>query len=65
MRIIAFVLDRSVIERILEHIGEPTRPPAVRPTRSPPQGESRFDRTLGPDDWPVMDQTAGRGDGWE
>jgi hypothetical protein len=65
MRIIAFVLERPVIERILEHIGEPTRPPAVRPARPPPQGEFQFDQTLGPDDWPEMDQTAGLGDGWD
>jgi hypothetical protein len=64
MRIIAFVLERPVIERILEHIGEPTRPPAVRSARPPPQGEFQFDQTLGPDDWPEMDQTAGLGDDW-
>jgi len=42
MRIIAFILDRSVIERILEHVGEPTEAPAVLPARSPPQGELGF-----------------------
>jgi hypothetical protein len=63
MRIIAFVLERPLIERILAHLGEPTRPPAVRPARPPPQGEFPFDQTLGPDDWPEMDQTAGLGDG--
>jgi hypothetical protein len=65
MRIIAFVLDRPVIERILEHIGEPTKPPAVLPARSLPQGEFRFEQTVGLDDWPQMDQTAGLGDGWQ
>ncbi|MBK6735769.1 MAG: transposase [bacterium] len=66
MRIIAFLLDRPVIERILEHIGEPTQPPAVLPARSPPQLEFGFDQTIATDDWPEMDQTAGRGaGGWE
>jgi len=37
MRIIAFALDPPVIERILTHIGEPTKPPAVLSARSPPQ----------------------------
>jgi hypothetical protein len=50
MRTIAFVLERPVIERILAHLGGPTRPPAVRPARPPPQGEFQFDQTLGPDD---------------
>jgi len=35
MRIIAFVLDRPTIERILDHLGEPTQPPRVLPARSP------------------------------
>ena len=46
MRIIAFVLDRSVVERILRPIGEPTDPPAILPARSPSQGEIAFDQTL-------------------
>lgn len=33
MRIIAFILDRPVIERILTHIGEPTEAPKVWPAR--------------------------------
>jgi hypothetical protein len=65
MLIIAFVLERPVIERILAHIGEPTRPPAVLPARLPPQGEFQFDQTRGPDDWPEMDQTLGLTDGWD
>ena len=31
MRIIAFVLDPPVIERILNHIGEPSTPPLIQP----------------------------------
>ncbi len=65
MRIIAFVLDEPTIERILGHIGEPTRPPVVLPARSPPQGTLPFDQTPGGGDWPDMDQSAGTGDGWE
>jgi hypothetical protein len=69
MRIIAFVLDRDVIERILSHIGEPTEPPAILPARSPPQGVLDFARALpvAPEDpWPEVDQTADLpGDSWE
>ena len=66
MRIIAFVLDRPTIERILAHIGEPTQPPAVLPARSPPQGafavrpDARDNGLAG--DGP---DRRGRADGWE
>jgi len=59
MRIIAFVLDPVVIERILTHLGEPTAPPEVLPARAPPQAEMDFDQAAAPDEWPEMDQTAG------
>ena len=66
MRIIAFVLDPPVIERILTHIGEPAEPPAILPAMSPPQGELGFDQDTGRDPWPEMDQTAGSGgDTWD
>jgi len=66
MRLIAFILDPPVIERILEHIGEPTEPPAVLPARAPPQAELDFTQVTGPDEWPEMDQSAGaRGETWE
>jgi hypothetical protein len=65
MRIIAIVLDRPTIERILDHIGDRAQPPAVLPERSPPQGEFGFDQTIATADWPEMDQAVGRGDGWE
>jgi len=44
MRIIAFILEPPVVERILSHIGEPVAPPAILPARSPPQGELEFDQ---------------------
>jgi len=66
MRIIAFILDRSQVERILAHIGEPTSPPELLPARSPPQHEFDFTQAAAQDDWPDMDQTAGAGDdAWE
>ena len=66
MRIIAFVLEPPVVERILRHIGEPTEPPALLPARSPPQGELAFDQDGGRDDWPEMDQSVGStGDSWD
>ncbi|MBE0566789.1 MAG: hypothetical protein IH621_12560 [Krumholzibacteria bacterium] len=66
MRIIAFVLDPPVIERILRHIGEPFAAPPVLPPRSPPRGELEFDQRVPGDPWPKMDQTAGAPDpAWE
>ena len=62
--VIAFVLDPTVIERILGHIGEPTEAPVVLPARSPPQQELEFDQTGAGDLWPEMDQTASSGNGF-
>lgn len=67
MRLIAFILDPPVIERILTHIGEPVTPPAVLPARAPPQAELGFepaDPSAGPTPWPEIDQTSGQ-DGWD
>ena len=36
MKIIAFVIETPSVRAILEHIGEPTRPPAISPARGPP-----------------------------
>jgi hypothetical protein len=55
MRIIVFVLDPPVIERILRHIGKPVEPPAILPARSPPQGEIGCDQSAGQPEWPDMD----------
>ena len=63
MRIIAFILEREVIERILRHIGEEAEPPEVLPARGPPQGAFEFDQSAGQAEWVEVDQTAGLGDG--
>jgi hypothetical protein len=66
MRIIAFVLDPPVIERILRHIDEPVEPPEVLPARSPPQPELEFNQDPCQEAWPDLDQTAGQADDpWE
>ena len=39
MKIIAFVIETPSVRAILEHIGEPTRPPAISPARGPPAWE--------------------------
>lgn len=67
MRIIAFILEPPVIERILTHIGEPTTPPVVLPARAPPQAELGFelvDSPAGQTAWPEIDQTCGQ-DAWD
>ena len=66
MRIIAFILDPPVVERILSHIGLPTTAPEVLPARAPPQGAFEFGQVTGQEEWPEMDQTAGAGnDTWD
>jgi len=76
MRIIAFILELPVIERmwnrcaippaaITTYVREPIAAPAVLPARAPPQAEMDFDQVAGSDEWPDMDQTAGKGcDTW-
>lgn len=68
MRIIAFILDRPVIERILTHLELPTEPPAVLPARSPPQYEIPLGQDVNQDpgsdqgdQWPDLDQSAAPG----
>jgi len=62
MRILAFILEREVIARILQHIGEDTEPPAVLPARGPPQGAFEFDQTGSGEEWAEVDQTGGWSD---
>jgi hypothetical protein len=52
MRLIVFVTDSASITRILEHLGEPTRPPPLSPARGPPAWEEVLDQT------PAYDPTA-------
>ncbi len=80
MRIIAFILEPPVIDRILTHVGEPVAAPEVSPARAPPLVEMDLPPTnpltdgwtmddnqaIEADEWPDMDQTAGTGgDTWE
>ncbi|RKZ14736.1 hypothetical protein DRQ53_10840 [bacterium] len=66
MRIIAFVQEAEVVEKILRHIGEPVSPPASLPARSPPQGEFGFGQVGGAQEWVEMDQTVTPGiDTWD
>lgn len=37
MRLIAFIVERAEIVRILDHLGEPTAPPRAGPIRDPPE----------------------------
>jgi hypothetical protein len=62
MRIVAFIQEPEVIERILRHIGEPPQAPQVLPARARPQAEMDFDQTAGLEEWPDVDQTAGTTD---
>ena len=62
MRIIAFIEEPTVIEKVLKHIGEPTQAPEILPARAPPQAEMDFDQSAGADEWPDVDQTAGISD---
>ncbi len=62
MRILAFILEREVIVKILRHVGEDVEPPEVLPARGPPQGAVEFDQTAGGEEWAEVDQTAGWSD---
>ena len=41
MKIIAFITRPDTIARILEHLGEPVRPPPVSPARASPQFDAQ------------------------
>ena len=40
MRIIAFINDAGSVKKILDQIGESTRPPRIAPARGPPLWEA-------------------------
>ena len=49
MQIIAFITDANAVREILIHLGEPTSPPRIMPTRTPPPWQMQG-ATLGDDD---------------
>ena len=59
MRILAFILDPAVIQKILRHLGDEENPPPVAPARAPPQTAFEFAQDTGAEAWPEIDQTAG------
>jgi hypothetical protein len=36
MRIVAFITEPTTVRAILDHLGEPIRPPIIAPARGPP-----------------------------
>ncbi len=53
MRIVAFIAEAAPVERILNHIGEPPRPPPITPARGPPAWE---DAPQPMPDWDLLGQ---------
>ena len=51
MRIIAFMTEARSIRQILEHLGEPSSPPAVAPARGPPLWEMEHAEPGASDPW--------------
>ena len=47
MKILAFVTEGETVRRVLDHVGEPVDPPALSPSRAPPQGELDWDGDQG------------------
>ena len=37
VKVVAAILEKAAIEKILNHLGLPTEPPVIRPARPPPQ----------------------------
>jgi hypothetical protein len=50
MKLVAFITQPPVIQRILAHIGEPADPPVLAPARGPPQTDFDFDQSPELDD---------------
>lgn len=46
MPIVAFITEASTVQRILDHIDEPTAPPGITPARGPPLWEEEDSGTL-------------------
>ncbi len=53
VKMVAAILEKAAIEKILNHLGLPTEPPVIRPARPPPQTSfNEFDPSL---DFDFMD----------
>lgn len=39
VKLIAVIMERKVVRKILDHLGLPSEPPRVTPARGPPEGE--------------------------
>jgi len=37
VKVVAAILEKAAIEKILNHLGLPTEPPVIHPARPPPQ----------------------------
>jgi hypothetical protein len=55
MRVLAFLTDPEVTERILDHLGLPITAPALRPARDPPNDESAESESGDCDPGPVYE----------
>lgn len=55
MRIVVFINDAGTVNKILDHIGESTRPPRIAPARGPPLWEAAAEQARNDQQW---DQTA-------
>ena len=45
LRFVAFATETAPLTRILQHIGEPAKPPPLSPARGPPPAEAAFDQS--------------------
>jgi Putative transposase len=43
LRLLALIIERGAIKKLLAHAGHPTDPPAPTPWRAPPESEHLFD----------------------
>jgi len=53
VKVVAAILEKAAIEKILKHLGLPTEPPVIRPARPPPQ--TSFDELDPSRDFDFMD----------
>jgi hypothetical protein len=44
LRFVDFVTEAASVRRILAHVGEETKPPALAPSRAPPMREFTWDQ---------------------